>query len=612
MRVLEDPPASSPLNKKAEVSYPTIRNMAQDLIAEGKPPLVEWREQVLNGSLRACSLLGLVSNFWSVLVLDLPSTLALTFFLTFVPLHVVAWLPRTSYRLRSWSLLAFTLIPAFLVIGVAGAGPTSGIFLLSATLLVGLVHGERIGYAVFALSSLAWLFAGGLVEAGVLPFPRTYDPLDFRTWWTPTINFFAMGGICLFSVLFALRRTESALREGHEATLRWQAESRKRLQAQQALDETERALSRAQMMEIVGRLAGGAAHDINNAMVVVHGWTDSIRTEDLTPEELKEACEEISRAAASCSRMTHQLLSLGQRDVFAPKAVRLAELVNRERKTLQRLFPSNIELVVDAPSCSPVWADPAQLQQAFWNLCINARDAMRQGGKLTVQVREAVVAGEPHVLLEVNDNGTGMSTETKARIFEPFFSTKGNSGTGLGLAMVRTFVDKSHGVLSVDSQLGQGSTFRISLPVTQARSERQPQMESGFRRLSSGGTVLVVEDDAAVRRLNVATLSKAGYKVVEASDSQEGIERCRRYRSAIDLLLTDGIMPGPPVSQLISAFRQAHPSGRILVCSGYVDDVLVREAVEVGSAGLLPKPFQRGQLLEAIEDLLVPKEQRYG
>ena len=372
-------------------------------------------------------------------------------------------------------------------------------------------------------------------------------------------------------------------------------------------DVTERTrleaeLLSAQKLESIGRLAGGVAHDFNNLLTVISGYASLLLERTRGNDELEPDLAEIHRAAERAAQLTRQLLAFGRRQVLQPRALDLNEVLDETGSLLRRLLGEHVELVLrPAPSLGTVRVDPGQIEQVIVNLAVNARDAMPAGGRLTISTRELELEEGPAIELEVADTGIGMDEETQAQIFEPFFTTR-SAGTGLGLASVYGIVSQSGGTITVESRVGEGSSFRVRLP---ADSERPARAEPAPLRVNASGseTILLVEDEDVVRALARRVLERCGYTVLACANGSEAIELAERDPRPIDLLLTDVVMPGlrgPEVAARVSATR---PEIQVLYMSGYADGALLGDAATDESA-LIEKPFAVDALARRVRDAL--------
>ena len=381
----------------------------------------------------------------------------------------------------------------------------------------------------------------------------------------------------------------------------------------------EEQLRQSQKMESVGRLAGGIAHDFNNLLTVITGYSELLLKRFTEDEDLADKLEEIRKASKRASALTYQLLAFSRKQVLQPKVVDINAIVTEVGKMLQRLIGEDIELVmVLHPGIGRIKADPGQISQIIMNLTVNARDAMPQGGKLSIETTNVDLDQEyvrhhlgakpgSYVMLALLDTGTGMDAATQQKIFEPFFTTKGTgSGTGLGLATVYGIVKQSGGYITVESEIGLGSTFKIYLPLVEVNDETESAwLESANGEMPKGTEkILLVEDEQLVRTLTREILEMCGYEVLEARDGVEAISICERVDCVIDLMVTDLIMPqisGREVAEHLSGSR---PEMRVLYMSGYTDDAIVRHGLGDGSANFIQKPFTPETLAHKVRQVI--------
>jgi PAS domain S-box-containing protein len=381
-------------------------------------------------------------------------------------------------------------------------------------------------------------------------------------------------------------------------------------------ERLEEQLRQAQKMEAIGRLAGGVAHDFNNMLAVINGYSEMLleRLDDGDP--VRASLVEINKAGKRAARLTRQLLAFSRKDVFSPRVLDLNETVADIEKMLRRMIGEDVRIRTRLdPGLGRVQADPGQIEQVLMNLAVNARDAMPQGGELSIETSNVEVAEgagrQPNVLpgsyvkLLVADTGCGMEWETLARIFEPFFTTKKeNEGTGLGLATVYAIIQQSGGSITVQSELEQGTTFAVYLPrVDEAGAgDRAHQDEAPMP--SGKETVLLVEDEPMVRELVRNVLEDRGYTVLVARDAAEALLLSDRREGPIDLLLTEVVMPGRSGRELAEAFEAQGRPTRVLYISGYTDDAIVRHGVQQAETAFLQKPFTPGALARKVREVL--------
>jgi PAS domain S-box-containing protein len=377
----------------------------------------------------------------------------------------------------------------------------------------------------------------------------------------------------------------------------------------------EEQLRQSHKMEAVGTLAGGIAHDFNNLLTTVLGYSDLVLNTLPADSPHRADIREVAKAGERAAALTRQLLAFSRKQFVEPKVLDLNVVVADMETMLRRLIGADIQLeTLMEPSLGRVKADRVQIEQALMNLVVNARDAMPRGGNLTIETRNVELTAlmahgqfrvEPgrYVLLATSDTGVGIDGDTRARIFEPFFTTKEKGrGTGLGLSTVYGIVQQSGGSLWLDSEPGRGSKFTIYLP----RVEDPLGVVEARDAPPVGGreTILLVEDEDAVRRLAFSVLSEHGYTVLEAKDGDEAMRLIECGGMVIDMVLTDGVMPGMPVSDLVGKIRSALPGARILLMSGYTGEAILRRGILESDMPFLEKPFTSGSLLRKVRTVL--------
>jgi PAS domain S-box-containing protein len=379
----------------------------------------------------------------------------------------------------------------------------------------------------------------------------------------------------------------------------------------------ENQLQQSRRMEAVGRLAGGIAHDFNNLLTIIKGYAELAEQRTAMQPELRADIQQIENAAERASTLIRQLLAFSRRQVLQPKIIDLNAIVLGLDKLLGRLMGEHIEMVTRCgANVGHVKADPAQVEQVIMNLVVNARDAMPKGGRLTVETvnveldstyaRDHVsVKPGSYVMLAVSDSGIGMSPETVAHIFEPFYTTKeSGQGTGLGLSTVYGIVKQSGGYIWVYSEPGKGTTFKVYLPRVAAPVEAKPEVMEVQTAGKGSETILLVEDEEAVRELASRILSAKGYSVVAAKSTKEAEQFAEKHGGKIHLLLTDIIMPGTSGRELATRITARHPRTRVLYMSGYTDNVLAQGGVLEPGLSFLQKPFTPGTLVQKVRDVL--------
>lgn len=384
---------------------------------------------------------------------------------------------------------------------------------------------------------------------------------------------------------------------------------RERKRAEEERESLQEQLRFSQKMEAVGRLAGGVAHDFNNVLTGVLGYTALILCALGEDDPVAEDVREIAAAARRAASLTGQLLAFSRKQLVAPRVLALNDLVSSSARMLERLVGEDVRLGIDLdPALAPVLADPGQVDQVLVNLVVNSRDAMPNGGELTISTRNVEVGPRPaglkpgaYVELAVEDSGHGMDRETLSRAFEPFFSTKPR-GTGLGLSTVYGLVEGARGKVEIDSAPGSGTRIRVLLPATEGRPVEAPPQPA--EALGGREAVLLVEDDAMVRRLARRLLAARGYAVIEASGGGDALLRWDEVGGEVDLLVTDVVMPAMSGKQLHERLLARRPGLRVLYMSGYTDEAVAQHGVLEPDTPFLHKPFTSESLAAAVRAAL--------
>ncbi|HUZ46323.1 MAG TPA: PAS domain S-box protein [Terriglobia bacterium] len=389
-----------------------------------------------------------------------------------------------------------------------------------------------------------------------------------------------------------------------------------------AIDATERKsleeqLRQSQKMEAVGRLAGGVAHDFNNLLTIVSGYCHLLLDSSEVGERERSGIKEIKKASERAALLTRQLLAFSRKQVLAPRVLDLNAVISNLEKMLRRLIGEDVELVtIPCAELGRVKVDPGQVEQIIMNLAVNARDAMPKGGQVIIETANvdldesyvhSHVPCQPgkYVMLTVSDTGSGMDIETQKHIFEPFFTTKGKGkGTGLGLATVYGIVKQSGGFIWVYSEVGHGSTFKIYLPRTLERGESADVAQPQADPLRGTETILLVEDEEALRIMVRGILISHGYRVMEASNGIEALTLSGQYRDPIHLLLSDVVMPQMSGRELAKRLGRLRPDTKVLYVSGYTDEAIVHSKMLGPNSDFLQKPFTPGTLTRKVRDVL--------
>jgi len=387
-------------------------------------------------------------------------------------------------------------------------------------------------------------------------------------------------------------------------------------------DVTKRAsledqLRQSQKLEAIGRLAGGIAHDFNNILTAIMGYGALLQAGFDERDPRRQEVEEIKKAVRRASSLIQQLLAFSRRQVLQLRVLDLNAVVLNIQQLLQRLIGEDIELIIrPTPALGRVKADPGQIEQVLMNLALNARDAMPQGGKLTIETvnvmidetfarRYLVSQPGPYVMLSVSDTGMGMDAETQAHIFEPFFTTKEQGkGTGLGLATVYGIVKQSGGSIFVYSEPEKGAICKIYLPRVDEPLTHLDVVKAVIEPLRGTETILLVEDEESVRELVRKVLQRNGYTILEAADGEEAVEICQKHDGEIHLLVTDVVMPRMSGREVAETLMVSRPKTKVLYMSGYTDDAIVRHGVLDSMTAFLQKPFTPETLMRKVRDVL--------
>ena len=386
----------------------------------------------------------------------------------------------------------------------------------------------------------------------------------------------------------------------------------------------EEQFRQSQKMEAVGRLAGGVAHDFNNLLTVITGYSDLLLASGDLKEAHRTALQEIRRSAERGGQLTHQLLAFSRRQPLEPRTIHANELIIQMEKMLRRLIGEDVELVtIPAASLDTVEVDASRLEQVVMNLVVNARDAMPDGGKLTIETgtvqlsesfsaRQLGVKPGQHVTISIVDTGAGMDEDTQSHLFEPFFTTKERGrGTGLGLATAYGIIRQSGGAIGIISELGKGTTARIYLPLAAAgKSEAEAKGAEASGPLTGAETILLVEDEARVRKLILDVLSSRGYRVLEATRGEEAIRLSNELKEPIELAVVDVVMPEMSGPDLVRQIERLRPEIRVLYISGYTDEAILHHGIQASGAAFLQKPFVPDALARKVREVLDTRKNR--
>jgi signal transduction histidine kinase/ActR/RegA family two-component response regulator len=530
--------------------------------------------------------------------------------------------PRMTFRTSAMTLLTVLLISAAMVAVRGGLSignlAVSVLLILLATLFFGR-HGAIVALIAVVLVDVA---SGVLIVEGYVPqmSGELWDPMNAAVWVRQTFIMTLLGVVMAVTELYVVERLahqvdvhqKLAARE-REQRLALERSERERVREREQREQAQRALEQSRRIEALARMAGGVAHDFNNALTVIVGGAEMAKLRRDFPEEVEECLNEVLRAAGGAAELSRRLLMLGRQHISTPRPTEIASLVDRLLTAMRRILADDIHLVVDGPGEDAIaLVDEPQLERALLNLVINAGDAMPRGGTVTIAWRVEDVSHSPdladgrYVSVSISDTGQGMDRETLDRIFEPFFTTKGDKGgTGLGLATVYAFTKESHGAVDATSTPGSGTTITMWLP--EARDIHSPapapQTAQDAGAVPAGARVLVVEDRADVRASMSRILSHSGFDVSETSNGDGALRRLAEDQ-AFALMCIDGVMPGLETAMVIERARELAPSMPVLVCSGHVQEELLRRGIATGRYAFLSKPFSAQQLLARVMQVL--------
>ena len=526
------------------------------------------------------------------------------------------WLlkPRLRPRTQGASYLGLMLVMVFAIQLRGGVSAGVSAIILVFVMLSGILFGTRGMLLGLVATMSMYALAGFAVVGGYVPPPSLamWDPDLAGVWVRSGVVLTLFGSAAALAVMFVVTRLE------HEAALLRQALAREHEQraalerAEQERERAQEAVASAQRVEAIGRLASGVAHDFNNTLTVILAAAELARRSPGLSERVRSSLQDISEACRHAAELTRNLLTLGRRDAPQPRVVDVGELVQSFAGAARRVLPGDIELCVRASPGARAWIDRTQLERALLNLVVNARDAIERAGNIDVDIgvepagnaNPPVPAGN-YVVIRVRDDGKGMDAEVRGHLFEPFYTTKAaGHGTGMGLALVHSIVTDADGHVRLDSAPGRGTTVTLYLPLVatsaQAPSAQRdaPTLATGAR--SGGRSILVVEDDPGVRASIVQLLRDAGFAVEQAADGTSAIGLLCDPSHAIDLLFIDAVIPGASSAEVIETARTRRAGIGIIVCSGYVEEELLRRGIRTGEIACVRKPFTSAELLGTV------------
>jgi signal transduction histidine kinase/CheY-like chemotaxis protein len=576
--------------------------------------IAEWRAAILERVLWVCLLLLSVAVLLSFQrSFFFQGKLLMTTILPSWALVASATLwPKAPLRFREITLVAGLL--TLTVGGVAKLGfqainaYTAHLMLV---VMVSLFMGQRAAWLVWALGLLGWAGVAFLTVHGAPAVSDAlFDPGEIRNWRRILGIYALLSGITLYVVSYLAARMEKALRRSEALYAALTQESTERIAALEEQRALEAQLRQSQKLEALGTLAGGVAHDFNNLLVVIFNHAD-FALEQASSESVRDSLKQIQTASDRAASLTSQLLAFGRRQVTQRSALDINARVDESLRMLRRLLPATITLEPRLEANPPrVWAAAVELDQIIMNLCVNARDAMPDGGTLQIHTHnvQRSVPGtdlpQDFVCIEIRDSGMGMDEATRRRIFEPFFTTKSpGQGTGLGLSTVHGLVQQASGFIEVDSALGHGTSLSIYLPSHQGHSA-EASGATPLRVRRGHETLLVADDDPGVLEVLKRRLGANGYHVIACRDGEEALREFRQHASEIALVLSDAVMPKLGGRDLHRAICAEFGEVPFLICSGYAAQTIEPEFFEHPLRGFLSKPFNEQSLQSAVRALL--------
>ena len=532
---------------------------------------------------------------------------------------------HSRIRFRTAALLLMTVLLLSAAMVAVRGGLTIGNLAVSVLLIMmsTLFFGRPGAIAALVAIILVNVTSGVLVVEGFVPpmAREMWDPLNGAVWVRQTFIMTLLGVVMAVTELYVVERLahqvdvhqKLAARE-REQRLALEQSERERVREREQREQAQRALEQSRRIEALARMAGGVAHDFNNALTVIVGGTEMAKLRRDHPEEVEECLNEVLRAAGGAADLSRRLLMLGRQHISTPRPTAIAGMMDRLQTPMQRILADDVLLELRPPAEDAVaMVDDTQLERALLNLVINAGDAMPRGGTVTIAWQTEDITGAPslsdgrYVSIGISDTGQGMDRETLDRVFDPFFTTKSEKGgTGLGLATVYAFAKESHGAIDATSELGSGTRITIWLPEAPHAHSPSPSpfaAQTAAAVVPPGARVLVVEDRDDVRASMSRILSHHGFDVIESSDGDGALRRLADDQ-AFALMCIDGVMPGLQTATVIERARELAPSMPVLVCSGHVQEELLRRGISTGRYAFLSKPFSAQQLLASVTQVL--------
>ncbi len=544
-----------------------------------------------------------------------PTTIVLCAYTITFPLLWIAG--RNRYYRLSGSLLMFLLVTMTFLVQIRSGPYTSQAPLQLMTLVLsGLIYGIRGVYITLAINLCLFALAAVLLLNGLVPNTSAlfFDPNSTTVWLRSAAIMVFFGGGSAWGVVYTIEKLQKETVKLRELLAREHAQLEHLARAEKEKQEALQAVTAAQRVEVLGRLASGVAHDFNNSLTVILTSTEMAqRDPDLSPAVMKLLAS-IKRASLQAADMTKSLLALGRKDPSRLTSISPAAVLTGMHEAITRLLPEDIKFSIVETTSAPVMVDRVQLERAILNLVINAKDAVGANGEITIGCRQVKLMSEPNGLAEgsyiqfsVKDNGHGMTAAVLEHIFEPFYTMKAEGhGTGMGMALLHSFALESKGKVEIDSAPGVGTKIFLYLPVATADSQhiKQQPTVSYVSSADMNYTILVVEDNPDVLKTTSDTLSQAGFKVLRATDGDAALSIINDADWSIDLLCIYGIIPGASSAEVIQYVQKQYPAIKIVVCSGYIEEELILRGIRTGDLAYVRKPYLIDELLDSINEQL--------
>lgn len=580
----------------------------------------DWRIRLIDGIYRVIAVIGLLPLSISLyLSLPLGEYFSVALFVSIYGVCVFFAVSRkVHYRIRAALLVIMVFCVGTMELYNGSMAADGSLYLFTCAIMVGILFGLRWGFAVVFLAILMFVVSAGhwLADPNNLPVDLNLMPTRPIVWFAAALNFVLLVAILMTAVDFVLRRLERSLAASRDLVDRLQEEIEERERGEEERRALEEQLRQTQRMEAVGQLAGGVAHDFNNLLQVILGYGEMAQGHLEADSPVRRDLGHMLEASERARALVRQLLAFSRRQVLEIEDLDLNRIVSDHMKMIKRVIGEHIAIdFTSGHDVEVVRADRGQIEQILMNVSVNARDAMGDGGTLTIETSHTELdeafcetngwaTPGRYALLTISDTGCGMDEETKAQIFEPFFSTKEQGkGTGLGLSTVFGIVRQHGGMINVYSEAGVGTTFRIYLPTSQGQA---PALEDACTPVPQGGTetILLADDDDLVRHVAQSMLTEAGYTVFVAEDGEEAIRIFDSHNDQTQLALLDVVMPklgGKAVAEHMHATRPDLP---VLFCSGYSRDAIHTNFVLDSGMHLIQKPYRRDELLSKIREMV--------